>query len=78
MNEKNEKYSKGNELLVKTLKTCEREIDTLALNNQTLHKNIIMFEEDIQKRKAKEHQLTENVLSVQEENVSIICKININ
>jgi len=69
LNEKNEKYSKGNELLVKTLKACEKEIDQLALNNQTLHKNVVMFEEDISTKNQKEKYLTEALLLTQKENV---------
>lgn len=71
MNEKNEKYMKGNELLVKTLRTCEKEIDSLALNNQTLHKNLLMFEEDMSKKRIKEKQLIESNNAKQKEIVNI-------
>lgn len=72
LNEKNEKYMKGNELLVKTLRTCEKEIDSLALNNQTLHKNLLMFEEDMSKKRVKEKQLIESNAIKQKEIVSIV------
>ena len=72
LNEKNEKYMKGNELLVKTLRTCEKEIDSLALNNQTLHKNLLMFEEDMSKKRVKEKQLIESNALKQKEIVSIL------
>lgn len=75
LNEKNEKYSKGNELLVKTLKACEKEIDQLALNNQTLHKNVLMFEEDLNVKNQAEKYLTEALLIKQKENVKYLCGI---
>ena len=54
---------------MKTLKTCEKEIDNLALNNQTLTKNILMFEEDSVRKKAREKQLLEANTAKQKENV---------
>lgn len=69
LNEKVEKFAKGNELLVKTLKTCEKEIDHLALNNQTLTKNFMMYEEDSVRKKAREKQLLEANSVKQKENV---------
>ncbi len=68
LNEKNEKISKGNDLLVKTLRTCEKEIDSLASNNQKLHKNILMFEEDMSKKVSKEKQMVESLMQKQKEN----------
>lgn len=70
LNEKVEKFAKGNELLVKTLKTCEKEIDSLALNNQTLTKNFLMYDEDAARKKAREKQLLDANLAKQKENVS--------
>ena len=68
LNEKSEKLSKGNDLLVKTLRTCEKEIDSLASNNKKLHQNILMFEEDMSKKVNKEKQMIESLMQKQKEN----------
>ena len=54
MTEKNKKYSQGNELLIKTLKTFESELDKLAFNNQTLHKNIVFLQGQIKEYEIRE------------------------
>jgi len=68
LNEKTEKLNKGNDLLVKTLRTCEKEIDSLASNNKRLHQNIMMFEEDMSKKVNKEKQMIESLMQKQKEN----------
>jgi len=38
---KHEKLAQSNDLLIKTLRNCEKEIDNLANNNSILHKNLV-------------------------------------
>ncbi len=52
--EKTKKYAHTNELLIKTLKTCEQELDKLAINNQTLHQNILYLQDQIKTFESKE------------------------
>lgn len=60
--EKNKKYSKGNDMLIKTLKAFEKEMDKLVSNNQTLHKNILFLQEEIKGYETKQNALKEVVL----------------
>lgn len=62
LREKNKKYSQGNELLIKTLKAFEKEMDKLVVNNQTLHKNIIFLQEEIKGYEIKQSSLKEVVM----------------
>lgn len=75
LTEKNKKYSQGNELLIKTLKTCEKELDKLAINNQTLHKNIIFLQEQVKEYETKE--ITAKELIMQQENVIVKLSIEL-
>lgn len=55
LTEKNKKYSQGNELLIKTLKTFENELDKLAVNNKTLHNNVLFLQDQIKDYEIREH-----------------------
>jgi len=54
LTDKAKKCSHANELLIKTLKTFEQELDKLAINNQTLHKNILYLQDQIKNFENKE------------------------
>ena len=61
LTEKAKKCSHANELLIKTLRTFEQELDKLAINNQTLHQNILYLQDQIKTMESKERNNKELV-----------------
>jgi hypothetical protein len=56
MKNRADKAIQSNELLIKTLKTCEKEVDNLAQTNANLHKSLVFFQEEVSKRDNKEKE----------------------